>query len=434
MRVLLFRNLCDRGGVSSSMLLLGREMEKRGIDCEYWFLKGSDRLPDFEATGRATVAPLSTLAARLERGDVDVVQMTASDPAAEVVSMMARVTPAKVLVTARGALADIWDRTNCFAYSAISKGMATVNQPYTDVEIEVVRNAIDIERFTPGPAVSGGAPIVAFVGRTSDAIKDFPRFTRIAQRLIARGARVWIADPHKAGWEHFTGKPVERIETERWGKVPHDEIPDFYRAVAASGGVVLMTSKTEGFGNVAPEAAACGAWVVAPDVMGLNEAVIDGVTGNLFPADAPDDEVASLVAEWMARPRDARATSDAARREFASSVMMDGYEAIYARKEQRLSAGPFRRVRSSTHASLRSGRQMGPARHLHLEDHLAKQRTWRAAAAREAAIGLAGDGRTQLALGALGIAVRAEPRDFLSRQGVRQLLSTMRRIPRPACK
>lgn len=417
MRVLLFRNLCDRGGVSSSMLLLGREMEKRGIGCEYWFLKGSDRLPDFEATGRATVAPLSALAARLERGDVGVVQMTASDPAAEVVSMMARVTPAKVLVTARGALADIWDRTNCFAYSAISKGMATVNQPYTDVEIEVVRNAIDVDRFAPGPAVSGGAPIVAFVGRTSDAIKDFPRFTRIASRLVARGARVWIADPHKAGWEHFTGKPVERIETERWGRVSHEDIPDFYRAVAASGGVVVMTSKSEGFGNVAPEAAACGAWVVAPDVMGLNEAILDGVTGNLFPSGASDDEAAELIAGWMHARRDANATSEVARREFGSGAMMDAYEQIYHRRQQRLVAKAAPSAQHST-------------RYEHLDAHLAKQRTWRAAAAREAAIGLANDGRTQLALGALGVAFRAEPSQFLSGQGFRQLLSTVRRLPR----
>ncbi|MEO7455149.1 MAG: glycosyltransferase family 4 protein [Gemmatimonadaceae bacterium] len=416
MRVLLFRNLCDRGGVSSSMLLLGREMEKRGIEGEYWFLKGSDRLPDFEATGRVTVAPLSALAARLERGDVDVVQMTASDPAAEVVSMMARVTPAKVLVTARGALADIWDRTNCFAYSAISKGMATVNQPYTDVQIEVVRNAIDIDRFAPATSPSGGgAPIVAFVGRTSDAIKDFPRFTRIASRLVARGARVWIADPHRAGWETFVGKPVEQVETERWEQVPHESIADFYRAVAASGGVVLMTSRHEGFGNVAPEAAACGAWVVAPDVMGLNEAIIDGVTGNLFPADASDDDAAELIAGWMSAPRDSRQTSDAARREFSSPKMMDAYESIYSREQQLLFKG----------ASPVAGQ-----RYEKLDAHLAKQRTWRAAAAREAAIELAGDGRTQLALGALGIAFRAEPSDFLSKQGFGQLLSTMRRIPR----
>jgi glycosyltransferase involved in cell wall biosynthesis len=326
---------------------------------------------------------------------------------------------AKVLVSARGALADIWNRDNCFAYSAISQGMAIVNQPYTDVQIEVVRNAIDVDRFTPGSDMAGGAPIVAFVGRTSDAIKDFPRFTRIAARLAKRGARIWIADPHNAGWEHFEGRDVEKLETERWGQVPHSQIADFYRAVAASGGVVLMTSRSEGFGNVAPEAAACGAWVVAPDVMGLNEAVIDGVTGNLFPAAASDDDAAEMIAHWMALPHSTKDCSDAARREFSPSVMMDGYERIYARREQLL-AGVGNR--ESGIGSRDSGLD-------HLREHLAKQRGWRAAAAREAAVGLAADGRTSLAMGALKIAFRAEPTQFLSGKGFRQLLSTVRRIP-----
>ena len=255
---------------------------------------------------------------------------------------------------------------------------------------------------------------MAFVGRASDPIKDFPRFTRIAARLAKRGARIWVADPHKAGWDHFEGRPVERIDTERWEPVSHAEIADFYRAVAASGGVVLMTSRTEGFGNVAPEAAACGAWVVAPDVMGLNEAVVDGVTGNLFPADASDDDAAEMIAGWMSERRDAQQVSDAARREFAPSVMMDGYQRIYDRREQLVTAP----TPKTDDASLS-----------HLHEHLAKQRSWRASAARDAAVGLAADGRATLALGALGIAFRAEPRQFLSGAGIRTLLSTMRRIP-----
>ena len=89
MRVLLFRMLCDTGGVSSSMLLLGRHLERRGVDVEYWFCRPSNRLPDFLATGRATVGSLAALAARFERGDYDVVHMTASDPGAEVVSRIA---------------------------------------------------------------------------------------------------------------------------------------------------------------------------------------------------------------------------------------------------------------------------------------------------------------------------------------------------------
>ena len=51
--------LCDRGGVSSSMLLLGREMAKRGIDSEYWFCKTSSRFPEFQETGRATLLTLA---------------------------------------------------------------------------------------------------------------------------------------------------------------------------------------------------------------------------------------------------------------------------------------------------------------------------------------------------------------------------------------
>lgn len=413
MRVLLFRMLCDRGGVSSSMLLLGREMAKRGIDSEFWFCKTSSRFPEFQETGRATLAPLSKLAARLDRGDFDVVQMTASDPAAEVVAMMART--AKVLVSARGALSDNWDKHNCFAYSAISQGMAKVNQPYTDVAIEVVRNAIDVERYTPAAAPVGDGPIVAFVARSSDPIKDFPRFTRIAKRLARRGARIWIADPHSAGWAHFEGQPVERIEPERWGPVSQTEMPDFYRAVAASGGVVLMTSRSEGFGNVAPEAAACGAWVAAPDVMGLNEAVIDGITGNLFPADASDDEAAELIAGWMSAPHDREACSHAARTEFSPTAMMDGYERIYNRREQRIVTPP---LMPAADASLS-----------HLYEHMKKQRNWRGAVAREAAVGLAAEGYASLALGALGIAFRAQPRQFFSATGLRQLVSTVRRIP-----
>ena len=63
MRVLLFRMFCDTGGVSSSMLLLGRGLARRGIDCEYWFCQPSNRLPEFMSTGRVTLGSLPALAA-----------------------------------------------------------------------------------------------------------------------------------------------------------------------------------------------------------------------------------------------------------------------------------------------------------------------------------------------------------------------------------
>jgi glycosyltransferase involved in cell wall biosynthesis len=416
MRVLLFRLLCDTGGVSTSMQLLGERLHAQGERSEYWFCRPSNRLPEFLATGRATLAPLSRLARRLERGEFDVVHMTATDPAAPLVARMAA-GKARVVVTARGALSDLWNHENCFAYTAISKGMAQINQPYTDLEIEVVRNAIDTARFTPPEERSAGRPIIAFVGRTTSAEKNFPRFTRIARRLVERGARIWIADPHEASWDQFAEAPVERVPTERWGRVPHGEMAEFYRAVAGSGGVVLMTSRSEGFGNVAPEAAACGARVAAPDVIGLREAIVDGETGRLFPLTASDDEVAELVQGWLDAPHDVHACSAAAREAFSPEVLTAGYRAIYGRREQRLLQ---RKAEPVTTAEM-------PL----LLEHLGRQPAWRASFTRGAAAELASAGYRRLALDALRMTLETSSDPFLSSRTLRDLVSVGRRLVTP---
>jgi hypothetical protein len=118
-------------------------------------------------------------------------------------------------------------------------------------------------------------------------------------------------------------------------------MPEWYRAVAASGGLVVMTSPSEGFGWVAVEAAASGARTLAPSVVGLTETVIDGVTGRLFAPDASDDEVAGRVLE-MLEQRDGvvemRRRSAVARDTFSLERMTRSYLEIYSRGEPRLAA------------------------------------------------------------------------------------------------
>jgi D-inositol-3-phosphate glycosyltransferase len=58
---------------------------------------------------------------------------------------------------------------------------------------------------------------------------------------------------------------------------PHDQLATYYRAAD----VCVVPSRTESFGLVALEAAACGTPVVAADVGGLRYLVDDGVTGYL---------------------------------------------------------------------------------------------------------------------------------------------------------
>jgi glycosyltransferase involved in cell wall biosynthesis len=321
-----------------------------------------------------------------------------------------------VVVTARGAIADVWSHHNARAYTAISKGMAEFNQPFTDLEIDIVRNSIDVDRYEPPAKLDDQAgPIVAFVGRTTSREKDFPRFTRIASRIKTAGKRIWIADPHKASWEKFAGKSADQMEVERWGPVPHADMPAFYRAVAASGGIVLITSVTEGFGNVAPEAAACGARVAAPRVIGLEEAVLDGVTGMLFAAEATDDDVAARLDEWLASSHDMTACADAARTEFSPSVMVDAYLDVFQRSAPRL-----------TRASATLPPETPALRHL--LKHLASQPGRRATFERESAVDLAGAGFRGAAVRALGMAARSAPKQFLNPAAARQVLSVGKRF------
>ncbi len=421
MRVLLFRWLCDTGGVATAMQVLGRELQRRGIDCEYWFCYPSSRVAEFEAIGMTTIAPLGHLAPRLARREFDIVHLQNSDPCGELVAELAR--PARVVVTSHGALSQVWNSNTCFAYTAVSAVMAQVSQPYTDVEIEVIHNAIELDRFSPPDQRTSGPPIIAFAGRTSAPEKDFPRFIRIARHLIPRGARIWVADPHGKTWDDVLGSAADRIPIEQWRRVPYNEMPVFYRAVAASGGAVLMTSRSEGFGYTAIEAAASGAISIVPDLLGLREAVIDGCNGTLFDSTADDATVAELVWRTMASQPEPAACARAAAR-FAPARLIDAYLDIYTRGTQRL-------------VSNRPAIQNIPGMD-ELLAHLRRQPRWRAAEEILSAASLAVRGYPVLALKALRFAWRSEPRQFVRIGLLRQILgaswSSVRRPYRSGCR
>ena len=71
---------------------------------------------------------------------------------------------------------------------------------------------------------------------------------------------------------------------------PHHILSSYYRAAD----VVVVPSRSESFGLVALEAAACGVPVVASAVGGLLSLVDDGRTGLLVPGREPDDYAAAI--------------------------------------------------------------------------------------------------------------------------------------------
>ena len=165
--------------------------------------------------------------------------------------------------------------------------------------VEIVAPGVDRAFFSPGSQEGArtaigysGGPVVLFVGRIQPlkgvdvAVEALARLTNAdAQLLIVGGA---------SGSEGES--EVEKIKAlisdlEIEDRVmfvppqPHYALSTYYRAAD----VVVMPSRSESFGLVALEAAACGVPVVAAAVGGLRTLVRDGQTGYLIDGRDPVD-------------------------------------------------------------------------------------------------------------------------------------------------
>tara|TARA_B100001245_G_scaffold215554_1_gene182836 strand:+ start:3560 stop:4807 length:1248 start_codon:yes stop_codon:yes gene_type:complete len=157
--------------------------------------------------------------------------------------------------------------------------------------IEILTPGVDHTLFSPGASHAarkavglGDYPILLFVGRIQ-ALKGLDLAIDALAASQHRDARLVVVgglSGHQ-GLEthedlmarikrHGLGERVIFIDPQ-----PHQLLPNYYRAAD----VCLVPSRSESFGLVALEAAACGIPVVASDVGGLRDNVVDDVTGLL---------------------------------------------------------------------------------------------------------------------------------------------------------
>jgi glycosyltransferase involved in cell wall biosynthesis len=106
----------------------------------------------------------------------------------------------------------------------------------------------------------------------------------------------------------------------------------------ARASAVVLPSRREGLPVVAVEAAWAGRPVVAADVSGMREVVLDGRTGRLVPP-GDRDALAAAIGEIIDDPDRARRMGAAGRRHaaerFSLEDMMDAYEGLYERLSNR---------------------------------------------------------------------------------------------------
>ncbi len=188
------------------------------------------------------------------------------------------------------------------AVIAVSNGMrrdiVACYPQLDDEKLHVIYNGIDTEFYHPDPdrsvleriGVDTSRPYVAFVGRITRQ-KGVPHllraglaFDRELQVVLLAGA----ADTPELKAE--TDALIADLETERDGvfvvseMLPRDEV----RQVLTGALAFLCPSVYEPLGIVNLEAMACETAVVASNVGGIPEVVLDGETGIIVPYDVDD--------------------------------------------------------------------------------------------------------------------------------------------------
>lgn len=205
-------------------------------------------------------------------------------------------------------------------------------------------NGVDTQRFRPRDMAGDGATgspyaapdhfVFGTVGRLQE-VKDQLNLVRafglLAARFPARGdlRLVIVGDgPMRGAIEDEIARLglQERV----WLAGERADVA----ALMCGLDVFVLPSRAEGISNTILEAMACGLPVVATDVGGSAELVVDGSTGALVPARDPE-ALAAAMANYVARPGLAQAHGEAARVRVEQGFSLDGmvkrYTELYAR-------------------------------------------------------------------------------------------------------
>jgi glycosyltransferase involved in cell wall biosynthesis len=178
-------------------------------------------------------------------------------------------------------------------------------------DVHSIPYGVDLDRFRPAeaPAPQGRA-VIGTVSRLSREKGLHHLIDAVASSELRKAATVRIAGegPERARLEAQVRERGLEGVVEFAGWLDYDDVPAFLRSLD----IFVLPSLFEGFGVAAVEASAAGLPVVASQVQGLPDVVIDGETGILFPPADPA-ALARAIGNLLHDPMRARAMGEAGR-------------------------------------------------------------------------------------------------------------------------
>lgn len=172
--------------------------------------------------------------------------------------------------------------------------------------IDVVPNGIDLDTYTPEPAVERfPEPTLLYLGRLK-RYKRVDLVLRAVAALAGRGVPVRLLVGGKGDHLRELRALAEELgiadRVDFLGFVSEERKLELFRR----SWLHVLTSPKEGWGITNLEAAACGTPTVASDAPGLRDSVVDGRTGFLVPhgdVEALANRIGTLLADPAMRAR-----------------------------------------------------------------------------------------------------------------------------------
>lgn len=238
-------------------------------------------------------------------------------PQGTIASIIGKLSNTPVIITAHGGdafalqgslLARIkhWSLKNCSAWT--SNTTATANAFWGDIaQPEIIPMGIDCQKFSSGNAsilrsrLAKGELVLLFVGRLVEkkGVKDLLlAYSQLTNEQRSQ-TQLWIIGDgsEKSALEMLSRSLQLENKVTFWGKLPNEQLPDYYAAadIFIAPSITDSAGDTEGQGITLVEAMASATAIISTDTGGISEVIEHNETGLLIPPNNPVKLKATII-------------------------------------------------------------------------------------------------------------------------------------------